>query len=84
MSAQVPEAPRDRQAERLLIRLGQRRDYVSRRPVWDSIVTLIPDEITKAANGQIVLTATFCSTVSSWLRPGRLLQKAGSALLGWQ
>lgn len=37
-----------------VVRLGTRQDYVA--PVWGQ-VTLIPDEITLAAKGQIQLTA---------------------------
>ncbi len=43
-----------------LVRLGTRRDMVA--PVWGQ-VTLIPDEITKAADGQIVLTAVLLHAV---------------------
>ena len=43
-----------------LVRLGTRQDYVA--PVWGA-VTLIPDEVTKAANGQIVLTAVLLHAV---------------------
>ena len=43
-----------------LVRRGMRRDYVS--AVWGA-VTLIPDEVTKAANGQIVLTAVMLHAV---------------------
>ena len=43
-----------------LIRLGMRRDMVA--PVWEGI-TLIPDEVTKAANGQIVITAVMLYAV---------------------
>ena len=46
--------------QNVLIRLGNRRDMVA--PVWGQ-VTLIPDEITKAANGQIVLTAVLLHAV---------------------
>ena len=49
-----------------VIRLGMRRDMVA--PVWDG-VTLIPDEVTKAANGQIVITAVMLYAVKI-LRPG--------------
>ena len=52
VSAHVPAVSGNKQ--NVLIRLGLRQDYVA--PVWSG-VTLIPDEITKAANGQIVLTA---------------------------
>ena len=37
-----------------VVRLGMRRDYVA--PIWEGI-TLIPDEVTKAKAGQIVITA---------------------------
>ena len=40
--------------QNVVIRRGMRRDMVA--PLWEGI-TLIPDEITKAANGQIVVTA---------------------------
>ena len=53
VSAHVP-ALDGNSRQNALVRLGQRRDYVA--PVWDG-VTLIPDEVTKAANGQIVITA---------------------------
>ena len=52
VSAHVPDVASTRQ--NALIRLGMRRDAVA--PIWEN-VALIPDEITKAANGQIVLTA---------------------------
>ena len=53
VSAHVP-AVSNADKQNALVRLGNRRDYVA--PVWGQ-VTLIPDEVTKAANGQIVLTA---------------------------
>ena len=43
-----------------VIRLGMRRDMVA--PVWEN-VALIPDEVTKAADGQIVLTAVMLHAV---------------------
>ena len=43
-----------------MIRLGSRRDMVA--PIWEG-VTLIPDEITKAASGQIVITAVMLHAV---------------------
>ena len=52
VSANVPAEANNKQ--NAIVRRGTRRDYVA--PVWGA-VTLIPDEITKAANGQIVLTA---------------------------
>ena len=53
VSAHVPDVS-NANKQNAVIRLGMRRDYVA--PLWEG-VTLIPDEITKAANGQIVLTA---------------------------
>ena len=58
VSAHVPDATSMKQ--NALIRLGMRRDMVA--PVWGG-VTLIPDEVTKAANGQIVLTAVLLHAV---------------------
>ena len=58
VSAHVPAVANSKQ--NVLIRLGMRRDMVA--PVWGG-VTLIPDEITKAANGQIVLTAVLLHAV---------------------
>ena len=52
VSANVPAEASNKQNS--IVRRGTRRDYVA--PVWGN-VTLIPDEITKAADGQIVLTA---------------------------
>ena len=52
VSANVPAAASMKQ--NAIVRRGTRRDYVA--PVWGG-VTLIPDEITKAGTGQIVLTA---------------------------
>ena len=58
VSAHVPAAGSNRQ--NALIRLGMRRDMVA--PVWEGI-TLIPDEVTKAASGQIVITAVMLHAV---------------------
>ena len=52
VSAHVPAVASDKQ--NAIVRLGMRRDAVS--PVWEG-VHLIPDEITKAATGEIVITA---------------------------
>ena len=52
VSAHIPNVTSKKQE--CVIRLGARRDMVA--PVWEG-VSLIPDEITKAANGQIVVTA---------------------------
>ena len=58
VSAHVPAVANDKQDA--LVRLGMRRDMVA--PVWEGI-TLIPDEVTKAAEGQIVLTAVMLHAV---------------------
>ncbi len=58
VSAHVPAVAGNKQ--NALIRLGMRRDMVA--PVWEG-VTLIPDEVTKAANGQIVITAVMLHAV---------------------
>ena len=58
VSAHVPALAATKQ--NALIRLGMRRDMVA--PIWEG-VTLIPDEITKAANGQIVVTAVMLHAV---------------------
>ena len=65
VSAHVPGVASKKQLA--VIRLGSRRDMVA--PVWEG-VTLIPDEITKAANGQIVVTAVMLHAV-------KILRSAG-------
>ena len=65
VSAHVPAVSGNKQ--NTVIRLGARRDMVA--PIWEG-VTLIPDEITKAANGQIVVTAVMLYSV-------KLLRAAG-------
>ena len=60
VSAHVPAASGNPAKQNAVIRLGMRRDMVA--PVWDG-VTLIPDEVTKAANGQIVITAVMLYAV---------------------
>ncbi len=52
VSAHVPAVASNKQ--NTLVRRGMRRDAVA--PVWEG-VTLIPDEVTKAGTGQIVITA---------------------------
>ena len=52
VSAHVPAVASNKQ--NAVVRLGMRRDAVA--PIWEG-VTLIPDEITKAGTGQIVITA---------------------------
>ena len=58
VSAHVPVVAFKKQE--CVIRLGSRRDMVS--PVWQG-VTLIPDEVTKADKGQIVVTAVLLYAV---------------------
>ena len=52
VSAHVPAATGNKQNS--TIRLGQRRDMVA--PIWEGIA-IIPDEVTKAKQGQVVVTA---------------------------
>ena len=59
-SAHVPGCQQERKKQNAVIRLGMRRDMVA--PIWEG-VTLIPDEITKAANGQIIVTAVLLYAV---------------------
>ena len=65
VSAHVPAVASHKQ--NAVIRLGMRRDMVA--PVWEG-VTLIPDEITLAAKGQIVITAVMLHAV-------KILREAG-------
>ena len=65
VSAHVPAVANNKQ--NAVIRLGMRRDMVA--PVWEG-VTLIPDEITKAGAGQIVITAVMLHAV-------KILREAG-------
>lgn len=65
VSAHVPAVASKKQSA--IIRIGNRRDYVA--PIWRG-VTLIPDEITKAATGEIVITAIM-------LAGNRLIRAAG-------
>ena len=58
VSAHVPAVNGNKQ--NAVVRLGMRRDMVA--PVWEG-VTLIPDEVTKAANGQIVVTAVMLHAI---------------------
>ena len=58
VSAHVPAVASMKQEA--VIRLGMRRDMVA--PIWEGI-TLIPDEVTKAANGQIVVTAVMLHAI---------------------
>ena len=58
VSAHVPDEVSNKQNQ--LIRLGMRRDMVA--PLWENIA-LIPDEVTKAKSGQIVITAVMLHAV---------------------
>ena len=58
VSSHVPPVAANKQNS--VIRLGMRRDMVA--PIWEG-VTLIPDEVTKAANGQIVVTAVMLHAI---------------------
>ena len=58
VSAHVPAVANNKQ--NAVIRLGMRRDMVA--PIWEGVM-LIPDEITKAGSGQIVVTAVMLHAV---------------------
>ena len=58
VSAHVPAVSGTKQ--NAVIRLGMRRDMVA--PIWEG-VTLIPDEVTKASSGQIVVTAVMLHAI---------------------
>ena len=58
VSAHIPAVSGNKQ--NAVIRLGMRRDMVA--PIWEG-VTLIPDEITKAGSGQIVVTAVMLHAI---------------------
>ena len=66
VSAHVPAATGAHKQE-CVIRLGSRRDMIA--AIWEGI-TLIPDEITLAANGQIKVTAVMLHSV-------KILREAG-------
>ena len=65
VSAHVPAVSGNKQ--NTVVRLGSRRDMVA--AIWEG-VTLIPDEITLAANGQIKITAVMLHSV-------KILREAG-------
>ena len=65
VSAHVPAVASDKQ--NAVIRLGMRRDMVV--PLWEG-VTLIPDEVTLAASGQIKITAVMLHAI-------QIVRKAG-------
>ena len=58
VSNHVPAAASEKQ--NAIVRLGLRRDMVA--PIWENIA-FIPDEITKAGEGQIVITAVMLHAV---------------------
>ena len=74
VSAHVPAAASNRQ--NAVIRLGSRRDMVA--PIWEG-VTLIPDEITLAANGQIKITAVMLHAIKLLRSSGFYKQQTQSA-----
>ena len=74
VSAHVPAAVSDDQ--NAVIRLGMRRDMVA--PIWEG-VTIIPDEVTKAANGQIVITAVMLHAVKILRSAGFYKQQSAHA-----
>ena len=59
VSAHVPDLSSSNK-QNAIVRLGSRRDMVA--PIWQGI-TMIPDNITKAGTGQIVLTAVMLHAV---------------------
>ena len=71
VSAHVPAVASNKQNS--VIRLGMRRDMVA--PIWEG-VTLIPDEITKASTGQILVTAVMLFAVKL-LRSGGFFKQQG-------
>ena len=58
VSAHVPAVSANKQEA--IVRLGMRRDAVC--PIWEGL-TLIPDEVTKAKQGEIVITAVMLHAV---------------------
>ena len=58
VSAHVPDTVGNKQ--NTVIRLGNNPDMVA--PIWEN-VAILPDEITKAKSGQIVLTAVMLHNV---------------------
>ena len=74
VSAHVPAVAGNKQNS--VIRLGTRRDMTS--PVWEG-VTLIPDEITKASTGQVVITAVLLHAVKLLRSGGFYKQQAQHA-----
>ena len=61
VSAHVPAPTSSGKLQNILVRVGTRQDYVA--PIWEG-VTLIPDSVTKAATGEIQLTAVMMANFS--------------------
>ena len=74
VSAHVPVVASSKQNN--VIRLGLRRDMVS--PVWEGI-TLIPDEITQAKKGEVVITAVLLHAVKILREEGFYKQQVQTA-----
>ena len=75
VSAHVP-AVNASNRQNAVIRLGMRRDMVA--PIWEG-VTLIPDEVTKASSGQIVVTAVMLQAIKLLRAGGFYKQQAQTA-----
>ena len=71
VSAHVPGKTSEKQNN--IIRLGNRRDMVA--PIWEG-VTLIEDSVTKAAAGQVVITAVMLHAVKVLREAGFYKQQA--------
>ncbi len=74
VSSHVPAPAANKQ--NAVIRLGLRRDMVA--PVWQG-VTIIPDEVTKAASGQIIVTAVLLHGVKILRADGFFKQQSQHA-----
>ena len=74
VSAHVPAAAGSKQ--NAVIRLGMNRDMVA--PIWEN-VALIPDEVTLAKKGQIVITAVMLHAVKVLRADGFYKQQAQHA-----
>ncbi len=74
VSAHIPAVAGNKQNS--VVRLGMRRDAVC--PIWEG-VTLIPDEITKAGTGQIVVTAVMLHAIKVLRSSGFFKQQSQHA-----
>ena len=74
VSAHVPAVASSKQNN--IVRLGMRRDMVS--PIWEG-VTLIPDEVTQAKKGEIVITAVLLHAVKIIREEGFYKQQVQTA-----